>query len=548
MSGQNGHDDTFLAAQHLVRGFELPESNALTLLQEWNVACQPPWSEAELMHKIEQAATEGTAVAVGAHLQPLNSISATGEATEHIDDPHRLARLILLNFTTFGIRSLQFWQGTFHLWDGVRYSVLSASELEPKLTELIKNEFDRVANNAKEKKNRTAKKVSRGLVQNVIQALKSMCHIAGKSDQPAWLDADAPFDPTKVFATMNRLLDMSAIANGKNTLVSPTPLFFSPNGVDYEFDRDAKCDEWRKSLGEFWPDDDQSIEALQEWFGYCLLPDTSQHKLAMIVGPPRSGKGIISGVLTNVIGLSNVASPTLTALPNQFGLWPLLGKSLAIIGDARLSRCVDAVAVVERLLSISGEDRQNVDRKNLAPLIGIRLPVRFLILSNELPNFNDASGAIMSRVLLLKMTQSFKGKEDRGLRKRLTAELPGILNWAIEGWVRLNKRGHFVQPESGQELVDDLSQIASPVGEFIADRCVVGPGPEHSILIKELYLAWKRWCGEQGRDRPGSIATFGKNLRAAEHSLKRVREKTGQRRWLYNGIALKPVTPKKPIM
>ncbi len=546
MSGHNGHNDTFLAAQHIVRGFELPGSEALTLLQEWNVACQPPWSEAELMHKIEQAATEGTAVEWGVHLQSLNSTSATGKATEHIDDPHRLARSFLQQYTYSGIRILGYWRGSLHLWNGVQYAEVSMSDIRAKIVKHIKREFDSAAKSDAEENDEEAKKVTKNLVLNVVQAVESICHLSGNIDQPAWLGGDAPFDPTKVFAMKNGLLDLSAVANGECNRIPPTPRFFSPNGVDYEYDPDAKCDQWLEFLRSVWPNDDQSIEALREWFAYCLLPDTSQHKLAMIIGPPRSGKGVISDVLTNVIGLLNVASPTLSALPGQFGLWPLLGKSLAIIGDARLSGRVDAVAVVERLLSISGEDRQNVDRKNLAPLIGIRLPVRFLILSNELPNFNDASSAIMSRVLLLKMTKSFEGKEDRGLRKRLTAELPGILNWAIEGWVRLNNRGHFVQPESSQELVDDLSKLASPVGEFITDCCLVGP--RYSIPVTELYLAWRAWCAEHGRDRPGSAATFGKNLRAALHSLKRVREKTGQRRWHYNGIALNPVTPKKPIM
>lgn len=546
VSGQNGHDATFLAAQHLVRGFQVSQADALPLLQEWNAACQPPWTEAELMHKIEQAATEGTAVESGAHLQSLNSPSATGKAIEDIDDPHRLAESFLQKYTYLGIRTLGYWRGSLHFWNGVRYTEVSMNDIRAKIVKHTKREFDSAAKSATKKKDKTAKKVPTSLVRNVIQAVESVCHLSENIDQPAWLDGDAPFDPTKVFAMKNGLLDLSAAANGECNRIPPTPRFFSPNGVDYEYNPDAKCVEWLKFLRSVWPHDDQSIETLQMWFGYCLLPDTSQHKLAMIIGPPRSGKGVISDVLTNVIGLLNVASPTLSALPGQFGLWPLLGKSLAIIGDARLSGRVDAVAVVERLLSISGEDRQNVDRKNLAPLIGIRLPVRFLILSNELPNLNDASGAIMSRVLLLKMTRSFEGREDRGLRKRLSAELPGILNWAIEGCRRLNKRGHFVQPETSQELIDDLSKLASPVGEFITDCCLVGP--EYSIPATELYQAWRAWCEEQGRDRPGNAGTFGKNLRAALHSLKRMRETTGQRRWLYNGIALKPVTPKKPIM
>jgi hypothetical protein len=55
VSGQGGHDATFRAACALIQGFALPEHEALQLLAEWNAHCQPPWSEAELRHKIQDA-------------------------------------------------------------------------------------------------------------------------------------------------------------------------------------------------------------------------------------------------------------------------------------------------------------------------------------------------------------------------------------------------------------------------------------------------------------------------------------------------------------
>ena len=55
ISGQGGHKAAFRAACALVRGFELGEAEALAVLQEWNRGCQPPWSDAELRHKIKSA-------------------------------------------------------------------------------------------------------------------------------------------------------------------------------------------------------------------------------------------------------------------------------------------------------------------------------------------------------------------------------------------------------------------------------------------------------------------------------------------------------------
>jgi hypothetical protein len=77
---------------------------------------------------------------------------------------------------------------------------------------------------------------------------------------------------------------------------------------------------------------------------------------------------------------------------------------------------------------------------------------------------------------VLTLAQSFYGREDHELTGRLLRELPGIMNWAIEGWERLYARGRFVQPASAEEAIEELEDLGSPVGAFLRQRCEVGPG------------------------------------------------------------------------
>jgi len=56
ISGQGGHAATYHVAAVLVHGFALAEAEALNVLRDWNHHCQPPWSEANLIHKIRSAA------------------------------------------------------------------------------------------------------------------------------------------------------------------------------------------------------------------------------------------------------------------------------------------------------------------------------------------------------------------------------------------------------------------------------------------------------------------------------------------------------------
>lgn len=55
ISGQGGHDHTFKVACAIVKGFDCTADEALGYLQSWNQRCDPPWSDTELSHKVEDA-------------------------------------------------------------------------------------------------------------------------------------------------------------------------------------------------------------------------------------------------------------------------------------------------------------------------------------------------------------------------------------------------------------------------------------------------------------------------------------------------------------
>lgn len=55
ISGQRGHDRTIAVVGIVVRGFGLSHDDAYAMLQPWNCRCDPPWSERELRHKIDDA-------------------------------------------------------------------------------------------------------------------------------------------------------------------------------------------------------------------------------------------------------------------------------------------------------------------------------------------------------------------------------------------------------------------------------------------------------------------------------------------------------------
>jgi putative DNA primase/helicase len=309
--------------------------------------------------------------------------------------------------------------------------------------------------------------------------------------------------------------------------------------VPFDYDPEAPTPaEWLRFMTELWPEAKAKEPlALGEWFGYVLSGRLDLQKIMFTIGPTRGGKGIIARTLTRLIGRKNVAGPTPASLGGEFGLAPLIGKPLAIIPDARFAGKGSNV-IVERLLSISGEDTLTINVKYQQQWTG-QLPTRLMLMSNELPRLGDASQAIIGRIILLMLHRSWLGKEDIELEYRITKELPGILDWALEGLHRLavTNENKFTHLETSEDALNTMRDLAAPIAAFVRDRCTINP-----LLtgdVDQLYNVYRNWAEDNGI-RPSSKQVFGRDLRAAYPtiSISQVGARTDRRR-VYNGIALR---------
>ena len=239
-------------------------------------------------------------------------------------------------------------------------------------------------------------KPTKSKVDNVLDALRAVCNLPASCAPPCWLQDDPGLDPFEVVACHNGLLHIPT-----RELLPPTPAFFTLHGLDFAVDPHAPPPvHWLRFLDDLWPADQASRDTLQEWIGYCLTPRTHLQKICLLVGPKRSGKSTIGRVMRRLLGERHVSGPTLANISEQFGLSILIGKTVAIIADARISGRTDTAVLTERLLSISGEDTLSIPRKFLPDWNG-KLTTRFLLMTNELPRIEDASGALASRFLVL---------------------------------------------------------------------------------------------------------------------------------------------------
>ena len=441
-------------------------------------------------------------------------------------DPVAVARAFVeRRFTRQGEPALLHWRGGWWTWVGPRWVEIergSMSAAAYALAEHATYESDRGP---------VAWSPNRRKVGDLLDALAGIAHLSQDVQMPSWLDGRAYNG--RIVACANGLLDV-----GTRTLLPHSPLFFNATSVPFDYDPDAPSPErWYRFLLDLWGDDEASIAALGEWFGYVISGRLDLQKILLLVGPTRAGKGVIARTLEMMVGRENTAGPTLSSFANEFGLQPLLGKTLAVISDARLNGR-GANVVVERLLSISGEDTLSVNRKNREHWIG-KLPARLMLCSNELPQLGDASMAVAGRFVPLLLERSWWGKEDLDLEEAIAAELPGVLNWALDGLERLNRTRRFTEVSAADEAIRALKDLASPVNAFLRDCCVAGA--DEQIPVKGLYRAWTAWAQDNGHAK-ASVTTFGRDLRAALGGRLKVARVGGhassERERVYVGVAL----------
>jgi putative DNA primase/helicase len=428
-----------------------------------------------------------------------------------------------------GVRTLHHQNGTFYAWSGRHYPEAAPEQLRAELYDFL----DGAVRPSGESQVRF--KPKRSQVNDVLDAVKAAANLNLRHRAPAWLGS-ASVPVNEIVACHNGLLHLPS-----RELISHTPEFFCHNALEFGFDPSASAPfHWFAFIKELWPDDADadSIATLQEIFGLCLTGDTRYQKAFMLIGPRRSGKGTIGRVLTELVGRASVVTPTLSSMGEQFGPASLIGKRVAIISDARINKSARLDKISERLLSITGDDSQTIDRKFLSAWMG-QLQVRFVVLTNEVPELEEGSSALAGRFIIMQMMRSFYGREDLSLGKKLLNELPGILNWSIAGWQRLTERGHFIQPRSGIELVEMLESLSSPIMAFVKEFCVVGP--DKIVEIKRLYNEYCAWNEENSKRGPLPSNLFGRNLYAAVPGLSvtQPRGADGKQVRMYSGIGLR---------
>ena len=306
-----------------------------------------------------------------------------------------------------------------------------------------------------------------------------------------------------------------------------------------EYDSEAVCPTWKSFLSKVLAGDDQLVQFMQTVVGYSLTGDTREHVLFMLYGRGANGKSTLLETLRRLLGDFSQQADFETFLRSKRDgarndLARMAGVRFVTASEAAEGRQFD-----ENLLKqITGQDTIAA-RYLYGEFEEFRPQCKIFLATNHRPRIGGTDHAIWRRIRLIPFEVTITDDErDSDLPAKLTTELPGILNWAIEGcrkWQELGlaRADRIVGATSDYRSEEDL------LAPFIEARCVVGK--EFSVPAGQLYEVYRDWCSENG-DEPVKQNSFGRLLR--ERGLESCRLDANTRGWRGIGVKASGHNPK----
>lgn len=294
------------------------------------------------------------------------------------------------------------------------------------------------------------------------------------------------------------------VHTGELTPHSNEYLFRSKVPVD--FNPKAECPKWSKFLVEVFEKNVEMIDLAQRLFGYILIGGHPfLHRAFVLAGSGRNGKSTFIDILRSLIGRDSYSTVSLAHLDRQFSAVQLEGK-LANIVEETPNDTINA----EVFKSVVGGGEIQVAHKN-KPEFTLRVNARFVFACNEMPIFKDKSVGLEDRLVIMPFRRYFAPQErDTRILEKLTSELPGILNWAIEGAQMVLKDRNIPDYETTRETKREYKLETDPTFLWFSEYVEITPS--EFLSTTDLYDAYQKWC-EGNNHRALSAQKFSKRVR-----------------------------------
>ena len=283
---------------------------------------------------------------------------------------------------------------------------------------------------------------------------------------------------------------------------------FSTLQLPIEYDPDAKCPNFRAFLRDVFMGDKELVRLLQECMGYAISPSVEAQKFFILYSDGASGKSTFCDILFELAGgAANVSCVALADLGKRFQRSQLVDKVLNLSTESDVSGILDTQAIK----AITSGDPIQIERKGENPFT-YKVNAKIVAAVNHLPYPRDKSYAFVRRMTIIPFLRRFvddpkaehEAKIDREIKSRLLDELPGILNFALNGLRRLRENElQFSESKKAKKIIASYERDVNPLLDFV--KVCVTRSVKDRISTDAFYAIFREWCYENGHTRSASL-------------------------------------------
>ena len=309
----------------------------------------------------------------------------------------------------------------------------------------------------------------------------------------SYVDFEEYREPVGYLNCNNGLLN---VRSGK--LVKHDPKNFIRYVLDHDYNKDAKCPIFTRSLELVTNGDKELQKLIAQVFGYCIAGGHPlAHKAFMFYGEGGNGKSTILTALSNLVGSANAARIPLTLFDKPFSMISLDGKLVNLIDETpKFNINPEAFKNV-----VSGGYVRAAHKGK--PEVDLKVNARIVFACNKLPNFKDDSDGMIRRLVVIPFNHRIKDIEaDKNIDYKIGHEMSGILNFALEGLRDLIENNYnFADGAATKDAFEQYKVESDSVYYFFTEHTEFLDGPNGAEIFNstsDLYNSYKTMCKAEG--------------------------------------------------
>ena len=266
--------------------------------------------------------------------------------------------------------------------------------------------------------------------------------------------------------------------------------------LPFDYNLLADCPMFKKFLNEVLPDKSKQ-NVLAEYLGSIFIKNNvlKLEKMLLLYGSGSNGKSVVFEVLNALLGEENVSSYSLESLTlDTNGYYrAMIGKKLVNYAS-EISTKIN-VNVLKQLASGEPLDAREPYGK---PFM-VRDYAKMIFNANQLPERVENTEGFFRRFLIIHFDQTIpENKQDRQLAQKIIEnELPGVLNWVLEGLQRLLTQKGFTHSLAVERALKQYKAESDSVFLWIFENDWSSSGGDY-ITLQQAFNYYREYCLASG--------------------------------------------------